>query len=97
MSHIELKPYLFQTEATQVYKVGYPSDAHLPQSLVTMVTSFDLLNQAIQALVVDGETVATEVVYMWCVCVCVCVCVCMCVCVCVCVCVSVCVCVCVCE
>ena len=37
------------------------SDAKPPQTLVAMVTSFNLLNQAIQSLLLDAETLATEV------------------------------------
>ena len=50
-----------QSEATQVYMVDFPADAHPPQTLVAMVTSFNSLNNAIQALLVHAETLANEV------------------------------------
>ena len=50
-----------QSEATQVYMVDFPPDAHPPQTLVAMVTSFNSLNNAIQALLVHADTLANEV------------------------------------
>ena len=50
-----------QSEATQVYMVDFPANAHPPQTLVAMVTSFNSLNNAIQALLVYAETLANEV------------------------------------
>ena len=41
--------------------VDFPPDAHPPQTLVAMVTSFNSLNNAIQALLVHAETLANEV------------------------------------
>ena len=57
----DLLPFFLQSEATQVYKVGIPSDAHPPQTLVAMVTSFNHLNTAIQAVIVGGESLTVEV------------------------------------
>ena len=41
--------------------VDFPADAHPPQILVAMATSFNSLNNAIQALLVHAETLANEV------------------------------------
>lgn len=61
MQTLTYSSLLLQLEATQVYKVGYPSDAHPPQTLIAMVMSFNLLNTAIQILLLDGENLAVEV------------------------------------
>ena len=50
-----------QSQATQVYKVNYSDTTQPPQTLVAMVTSFNHLNEAIQNLLLNGETLATEV------------------------------------
>ena len=44
-----------------MYRVGYPDDATPPQTLVAMVTAFNMLNTGILALVVEGDALAAEV------------------------------------
>ena len=44
-----------------MYRVGYPDDATPPQTLVTMMTAFNMLNTGILALVVEGDALAAKV------------------------------------